>query len=131
MKTSAQPDLFNLHPPVNAPAAPEVEWFVGVLRGRDWITAEDLLRELGQPVDQPKGAESLKRRLRALASASGGRVASSDRGYKLTTEMTAEEFGEFDRRLAGQESEMKRRRLECARVFHSRTNVRRVAEVAG
>jgi len=125
MSRAAQPDLFDLHPPVNAPAAFEVAWFVGVLRGRDWITAEALLTELGQPVH-----ESLKRRLRALASASGGQVASSDRGYKLTTEMTADEFGEFDRRLAGQESEMKRRRLECARVFHSRTNPRRV-EVAG
>jgi hypothetical protein len=121
-----QPELFAVQPPVTGPSARDVAWFVDLLRGRDWLTAEELLKELGQPV-----VETLKRRLRALAEASEGRISSGDRGYKLTVEMTAEEFGEFDRRLAGQESKMKARRVAAQQVFYGRTNVNRVAEVRG
>jgi hypothetical protein len=118
-------DLFAIKPPVVAPSAFEVDWFVGVLRGRDWITAEELLKELGQPV-----GESLKRRLRALAEASNGQVGSGDCGYKLVREMTAAEFAEFNGRLSNQEAKMKARRVAAQRVFYSATNVDRVA-VAG
>ena len=126
MNPETELNLFAAPPTVVAPTAFEVAWFVDVLRGRDWITAEDLLTELNQPV-----VESLKRRLRALAEASEGRVSSGDEGYKLTVEMTAEEFGKFDRRLANQEAKMKARRVAAHIVFHRRTNVGRVAEVNG
>jgi hypothetical protein len=126
MTTEPELNLFAAPPPVAAPTSFEVAWFVDVLRGRDWITAEALLTELGQPV-----VETLKRRLRALAEASEGRISSGDEGYKLTVEMTAEEFGKFDRRLANQEAKMKARRVAAHIVFYSRTNVNRSVNLEG
>jgi hypothetical protein len=64
-----------------------VEWFIGLLRGRDWILARELLVEAGQPV-----TDGNKRFLRDLANQSGGRIGSGQKGYKLVEEMTAEEF---------------------------------------
>ena len=96
----------------------EVDWFLGELRDRDWAAAAELLSGWGLPV-----TEQAKRRLRALAAASGGRICSGDRGYKWTMAMTAEEFGNFDRRMASQEAEMKRRRVEAQRVFFGRTKI--------
>lgn len=117
----SQPEL-PLSPEVAAPiGAMEVDWFIGELRTRDWATAEELLKGWRLPV-----TEQAKRRLRALAESSAGQVCSGDRGYKLTVNMTAEEFGHFDRRLASQEARMKERRLASQRVFYALTNVHRV-----
>lgn len=116
---TSQPEL-PLSTEVTAPiGAREVDWFIAELRDRDWVTADELLRGCGY-----EATEQAKRRLRALAAASEGQVCSGDRGYKLTVSMTADEFGQFDRRLASQETEMKRRRVEAQRVFYARTSVR-------
>jgi hypothetical protein len=105
-----------------SPARPidqdEVDWFVGLLDGRDWVTATAILEESGAPV-----TDAAKRRLRLLANQSGGRVAGGQKGYKLVVEMTADEFGHFERWMASQIEEMTRRRIEAAGVFHRRTRV--------
>lgn len=102
----------------------EIEHVVHLLRGVNWATAEEILVGMALPV-----TESAKRRIRKIASDSGGRIAGGQRGYKLVQEMTAEEFGHFDRWMSHQETEMQRRRLEASRVFHSQTNPQRVAEL--
>lgn len=116
MTASPQLDLFA---PTALPESADVEWFVAALRGRDWITAGDFLRECGLA----RANETQMRRLRAYAAASGGRIGSGDLGYKLIAEMTADEFGRFERRLASQEAEMKSRRVAAMRVFFGQTNV--------
>lgn len=102
----------------------EIDHVVHLLRGVDWATAEQLLIGLALPV-----TEASKRRIRKIASDSGGRIGSGQRGYKLVAEMTAEEYGHCDRWMAHQEAEMQRRRLEMSHVFHAATNPTRVAEV--
>ncbi|MCW5558171.1 MAG: hypothetical protein KIT22_10120 [Verrucomicrobiae bacterium] len=103
----------------------EVEHVVCLLRGKDWITAAELLEAMGLPV-----TESAKRRIRAIASDSGGRIGGGQRGYKLVVEMTAEEYGHYDRWMAHQEAEMQRRRMESSQVFYSGTNPHRVPELS-
>lgn len=117
---TSQPDLFA---PAEraAPDPNEVRWLIECLRGQDWLRAEEILAHSGLPV-----SETHKRRIRRLANASGGRVGSGQRGYKLVAEMTAEEFGHFDRWMAHQEAEMQRRRMDASRVFHTQTNPHRV-----
>ena len=64
-----QPE-FTFDPRITAPVtAREVTWFIDQLRGRDWATAEELLTTWERPVN-----EQSKRRLRALAEASGGQI---------------------------------------------------------
>ncbi|MFO1461234.1 MAG: hypothetical protein U1G08_17760 [Verrucomicrobiota bacterium] len=99
----------------------EIEGVARMLTGAGWVTAEGLLQRMGIPV-----TESAKRRIRKIASDSGGRIAGGQLGYKLVLEMSAEEFGHFDRWMAHQETEMQRRRLEASRVFFSSTNPERV-----
>lgn len=114
-----------LIPPAGpAVSSNEIDHVVNLLRGQNWMTAEDILNHLELPV-----AETLKRRIRKIASDSGGRIGSGQRGYKLVAEMTAEEFSHCDRWMAHQESEMQRRRLEMTRVFHAATNPHRVPEL--
>lgn len=115
---TTQPDLFATTTPQN-PSREEIEYFVQMLEGKDWTTAEQLLEGLQRPVD-----ENHKRRLRLIAHASGGRIAGGQGGYKLVVNMTAEEFGRIDAALSGQEASMARRRIEMANVFHSRTRTR-------
>ena len=117
-----QPDLF----PHTGPAISEreIDGVARMLAGAGWVTAEGLLQRMGIPV-----TESAKRRIRKIASDSGGRIAGGQLGYKLVREMSAEEFGHFDRWMAHQETEMQRRRLEASRVFHAQTTPERVAEL--
>ena len=107
-------------------AQDEIEWLVGILAGKDWMRAEAILQAEGLPVN-----ETSKRRIRRLASESRGRIGSGQLGYKLIREMTAEEFGHFDRWMAHQEAEMQRRRLEASRVFHSSTASNRISQLGG
>ena len=57
-----------------APKSVNVEWFVGFLQGRDWMTAAEVLQTIGRPQ-----TENEKRRLRAWADASEGRVCGHQR----------------------------------------------------
>jgi len=111
-------------PPGPAVTAREIGDVVQILQGRGWQTAAELLEAMGVPV-----CETAKRRIRAIASDSGGRIGGGQKGYKLVAEMTAEEFGHFDRWMAHQEAEMQRRRLEASHVFHAATNPHRVPEL--
>ncbi|MBN8247763.1 MAG: hypothetical protein J0L84_10010 [Verrucomicrobia bacterium] len=112
-------------PPGPAVGTDEIVLVVHLLRGVNWATAEEILVGMALPV-----TEAAKRRIRKIASDSGGRIAGGQRGYKLVTEMTAEEFGHFDRWMAHQEAEMQRRRLEASQVFHRGTNPHRVSQVS-
>jgi len=119
-----KPQLDLIPPPGPQISLREIDEVVRLLRGVDWITAGDLLIAMGLPV-----TETTKRRLRAIASESHGRIAGGQRGYKLVEEMTAEEFGHFDRWMAHQEAEMQRRRLEASRVFHAKTDPQRTTQL--
>jgi hypothetical protein len=115
-----QLDLIPPAPPIPeiAPDDANIEFLVRLLTGRDWQTSAEILEEMQQPV-----GESRKRWLRALATASRGRVGSGQRGYKLVMEMTREEFEHNRNWMLRQCEEMKRRVVEMDRVWFARTSV--------
>lgn len=108
-------DLFA--PPTEA-GSREIEWLVGQLRGRDWATAETICKDASLPV-----TDSSKRRLRALANLSAGRIAGGQKGYKLVESMTREEFGHWRNWMKSQADEMTARILSADRVFYGRRAV--------
>lgn len=114
--------------PDTCPAASrdEIQWLVGYLERRDWTTAKEILAENALPI-----TEGTKRRIRMIASQSGGQVGSGQKGYKLVKAMTAEEYGHNDRWMAHQSAEMDRRRMEMSRVWHAATNPHRVSQIGG
>lgn len=61
-----------------------------------------------------------ERRLRAVANASGGRVISGQRGYKLTRLATIEEVQHAAAWLRHQAHEMQRRAMEIDRIYHGK-----------
>jgi hypothetical protein len=99
----------------------EVEALVELLRGRGWMTAADIC-SLAESVI---GVRWPDRKVRALASGSGGRVISypGSPGYKLTLECTPEEIGGAEI-LRHQAAEMTRRCVEINCVWHGRKGVR-------
>lgn len=92
-----------------------VEWLVKFLEGRDWIMAKDILAEVGRP-----GTENQKRRVRAWADASGGRVCGHQKGYKLTTSMTHEEYNWWRNETLKGASSIQARVIESDKVFYSK-----------
>lgn len=110
-------ELFDVPKP-SRPSQSEIDWIVTLLRGKDWMTAGDILGETNLPDN-----EANRRRIRLCAQHSAGRIGGGQLGYKLVTEMTAEEFGHFERWMRSQENKMQSRRIEAQRVFYSRTNV--------
>lgn len=104
---TAQLDLeFQQKAPEVTPS--EVAELIARLRARDWQTARDLGAD----------KESDKRRLRAIANASGGRIISGQKGYKLTLEATPDEIA-ATHWLKAQAAEMEHRWIEIQRVYHS------------
>ena len=110
------------------PAAPEVdaaevEFLLRLLEGRDWQTARAVA---ALPEWQRRfptlNAANAERRVRALASASGGRVLScpGSPGYKLTREATIAEIQGATTRLRHQAGEMTGRAVEIDRVYHGK-----------
>lgn len=95
--------------------SPNVEWLVGFLRGRDWIRAAEILREIGR-----EPTENEKRRVRAWADASEGRVCGHQKGYKLTTSMTHEEYTWWRNELLKTRASIDGRLVETDRVFYRR-----------
>ena len=95
--------------------SPNVEWLVGFLQGRDWIRAADILREIGR---EPN--ENEKRKVRAWADASNGRVCGHQKGYKLTTTMTHEEYVWWRNELLKTRAAIDGRLVETDRVFYGR-----------
>lgn len=102
-----QPQL-SFESPAPRVTSTEVAVLIAVLSGQGWVTAKQLR------------ASWTDRQLRALASASEGRIVSGQKGYKLTSDATPEEMNEFIGRMSSQETEMKRRRMETERVWHAR-----------
>jgi hypothetical protein len=96
----------------------ESEWLVMLLKDRDWLTAGQILQEIGST-----DTDAARRRLRATAEASAGRIAGGQRGYKLTEEMTREEFGHFRNWMLGQATAMQRRITLSDKVWYSRNPV--------
>ncbi|HMJ88762.1 MAG TPA: hypothetical protein VK530_03040 [Candidatus Acidoferrum sp.] len=124
MKREPQLDLFAA-PKAVALAIPKIDpkdanvvYLVKLLDGRDWILAADILTEMQKPVN-----EGNKRWLRALADASCGRIAGGQRGYRLVTAMTQQEYNTWRNGMNHQADEMKRRVIEADRVFYARTPV--------
>jgi hypothetical protein len=97
---------------------PNVAFVVNLLAGRKWITAAEILKEIGRPVN-----EGNKRWVRAMAEASRGRIAGGQHGYRLVKEMTAEEYGHWRNWMNHQSEVMKRRVIEGDKVFYGRTSV--------
>lgn len=95
-----------------------VEWFVEFLHGRDWITAADLLTECGQDA-----TENNKRKLRALAEASEGRICGHQKGYKLTTTMTHEEYQWWRNEWLKADAAIQARVIASDKVFYGRKPV--------
>lgn len=119
MTSDPQLDMFEV-----APDDPNVEWLVDQLRGRDWLTAAELLKRVPTRATTSSKVEDRKRWLRALAHASGGRVAGGQRGYKLVAEMTNEEYNHWRNWMKRQADEMTGRILEADKVFYRRNPVR-------
>lgn len=113
------PRQLNLIPPP-APPVPEheIRWLIDLLHGRDWMTAADILTQIGQPV-----VESTRRRIRALAAGSQGRIAGGQAGYKLVSEMTRDEYHHYRNWMTSQAAEMQRRVIESDRHFYARRPV--------
>lgn len=104
-----------------APDDPNVAWLIGALRARgDWMTAAELLQAAGKAE-----TESNRRWLRALANASEGEIFSGpgSPGYKLTRDMTAEEYNHYRNATKHQADEMTARIVRTDRVFYARRAV--------
>ncbi len=97
------------------PTSQNVEWFVAFLQGHDWITAAELLRECNLDV-----TENNKRKLRALAEASEGRICGHQRGYKLTTTMTHEEYNWWRNEWLKADAAIQARVVQSDKVFYGR-----------
>ncbi len=101
-----------------SPEDKNVEWFVGFLAGRDWITSTQILKEAGMA-----DTEANRRALRSFAEASKGRVAGGQKGYKLVREMTKEEYDHFRNWFLSQARSMEQRVIDADKVFYSRQAV--------
>ncbi len=94
---------------------PNVDWFVKVLEGKDWMTASEVLAQIGQ-----EGTENNKRKVRAWANASGGRVCGHQKGYKLEKAMTGEEYGWWRNEMLKASEAVRARVVESDRLHYSR-----------
>lgn len=108
--------------PQAAPAIPgvtpaNVEFLIAQLRGHDWQTAQHIGERIGWTTPGTPLAENEKRWMRACASASEGRIAGGQKGYKLITDMTAEEYAHWRNAMMSQSDEMRQRVIDSDRVF--------------
>lgn len=96
-----------------------VEWFCEFLEGKDWIRASEVLKEIGEVV-----TEQTKRRLRAWANASGGRICGHQKGYKLEKAMTGEEYQWWRNEMLKSSDAVKARVIESDRLHYQRQSVK-------
>lgn len=97
---------------------PNARRLVEYLQGEDWLTANEILEAWGVAVN-----DAHRRWLRALAEASDGAVAGGQRGYKLVSSMTQEEYQHFRNWMKSQADQMTSRILKSDKVFYSRQPV--------
>ncbi len=97
--------------------ADEVTAIRDLLRGRGWQSAREIA-SLAESILELRWSD---RKIRAIASGSGGQVTSypGSPGYKLTLECTPEEISSAGI-LRHQAKEMTRRAVEIDRVWHGR-----------
>jgi hypothetical protein len=93
-----------------------VEWLVKFLDGRDWITAAHILVLLKKAPD----SENEKRRIRALADASEGRICGHQKGYKLATSMTNVEYTWWRNEWLKSSDAIRARVMESDKIFYGR-----------
>lgn len=105
---ASQPNLFTSRLP--AMQAADVDVLVRCLTGQGWVHAKELTR---------RHAIS-DRELRAIASASAGRVISGQRGYCLIEEATVDDANHAAAWLERQASLMAQRAREIRRAMHRR-----------
>jgi hypothetical protein len=109
--------------PEKAPSidASEIARMCLVLEGAGWLTAEDVAQVLFLHAEEGV-TEAHKRRIRAIANASDGRILSypGSKGYKLTRQATVEEINTATAKLRHQAGEMHQRALEIDRVYHGK-----------
>lgn len=121
---TTQPELtFTSGRPQGQPAIPEVaaddpniDYLVRLLDKQDWVKSA----ELCERVLRETGVRWCDRKVRALARASNGRIAGGQKGYKLVTDMTHEEYNHYRNWMLSQCDEMKRRVLESDKLFYAK-----------
>lgn len=99
----------------SAPDGADSDWLVGLLAGRDWITARQILQLLGMEV-----SENHKRWLRKLADESQGRIAGHQQGYKLVRAMTGDEYQWWRNEWLKADASIRDRIREADIVFYAR-----------
>lgn len=102
----------------SAPEGADAEWFVAFLTGREWLTAAEILRELGM-----SATENNKRWLRKLADKSEGRIAGHQKGYKLVRSMTGDEYQWWRNEWLKANASTLDRIRKSDRVFYGRQEV--------
>lgn len=104
--------------------ATEIAVLCDLLRGAGWQFADALATQLlsAGHIAAPASLENIKRRIRAVANASDGRILSypGSPGYKLTREATIEEIQTAVGKIRHQSSEMLARALQIDRVYHGK-----------
>jgi len=103
-RPSSQPTLWS-----SRSGAADVDALVRALAHKGWTTAREL-----------RSAGWNDRELRALASASGGRIVSGQQGYCLIEEATVEEARHAAAWLRHQAQQMTQRAFEIERAMHTR-----------
>lgn len=100
-------------------ADPNVAYLIGVLQGRDWTRASEII----QIVVAQTTVEWHDRKVRELAAMSKGQIAGGQKGYKLVTLMTHEEYQHWRNWMSSQANEMTGRVLAADKVFYARKPV--------
>lgn len=90
----------------------DVNWFVGFLAGRDWTTAEELLKAVGKDP-----TEDAKRWIRSLSDRSNGRVLGFSKGYKLTKALTPADYEHWRNTTLKATRSIRERVLKTDQVF--------------
>jgi len=96
-----------------------VQVLIDLLSGRGWLTASQICTAIGL-----EDSDGNRRRIRFLAAESQGEVACGQKGYKLVSAMTREEYEHYRRWMKSQADQMTRRVLKSDRVYFRRMPVR-------
>jgi hypothetical protein len=116
------PSTINSQPPLPLFQVAEddanVEALVKLLRGKGWVTAAQILEQIGWV-----NTDDHRRWIRALAAGSAGRIGSGQKGYKIVEDMTHEEYHRCRNWMSHQAEEMQRRVVEMDRVWYARKPV--------